>query len=135
MLAPVVGLLVGSLLVGITGFGHWAGRAASQFIDRTGYVDAALTGVRGTSPPSVAGVHWTITGTSLGVVSALLAVALAAAGLYGDRVPSAVRVVASPGRAALGLLHRLHSGHVGDYIAWLLVGVAAMAAVVGLPLR
>lgn len=34
----------------------------------------------------------------------------------------------------LGGLRRLHSGHVGDYIAWLFLGVGALAALLGLPL-
>jgi hypothetical protein len=29
----------------------------------------------------------------------------------------------------------VHSGHVGDYVAWLLAGVVLLAALVGLPLR
>jgi hypothetical protein len=32
------------------------------------------------------------------------------------------------------LLRRLHSGHVGDYVAWLFAGVAALGVLIGLPL-
>jgi multicomponent Na+:H+ antiporter subunit D len=35
---------------------------------------------------------------------------------------------------ALSGLRRLHSGHIGDYVAWLFVGVAAFTALVGVPL-
>jgi multicomponent Na+:H+ antiporter subunit D len=28
---------------------------------------------------------------------------------------------------ALDVLHRAHSGQVGDYVAWLLAGIAALA--------
>jgi hypothetical protein len=28
----------------------------------------------------------------------------------------------------------VHSGHVGDYVAWLFLGITAFAALVGLPL-
>jgi hypothetical protein len=28
----------------------------------------------------------------------------------------------------------MHSGHVGDYVAWLFVGAAALTALVGVPL-
>jgi multicomponent Na+:H+ antiporter subunit D len=31
-------------------------------------------------------------------------------------------------------LRRVHSGHVGDYVAWLFVGVAAFTALIGVPL-
>ncbi|MGH3414607.1 MAG: hypothetical protein ACRDPH_16140 [Marmoricola sp.] len=34
------------------------------------------------------------------------------------------RVVARP----MGLLHAVHRSHVGDYVAWVLVGVAALGA-------
>jgi hypothetical protein len=37
-------------------------------------------------------------------------------------------------RAGVGL-ERLHSGHVGDYVAWLLLGVAAIGAAVLVPVR
>jgi multicomponent Na+:H+ antiporter subunit D len=30
------------------------------------------------------------------------------------------------------VLHRLHSGHLGDYVAWLVLGTAAVAALLGL---
>jgi multicomponent Na+:H+ antiporter subunit D len=31
-------------------------------------------------------------------------------------------------------LHRLHSGHIGDYVAWMFAGMAVVVALVGLPL-
>lgn len=37
--------------------------------------------------------------------------------------------------APLRVLHRLHSGHVGDDVAWLMMGVAVLAGFIGLPLR
>jgi hypothetical protein len=33
------------------------------------------------------------------------------------------------------LLHRLHSGHIGDYVAWLMMGMAILAGFIGFPLR
>jgi multicomponent Na+:H+ antiporter subunit D len=38
-----------------------------------------------------------------------------------------------PLTAAVARLRALHSGHIGDYVAWLLVGVAVLGALVGLP--
>jgi len=32
-------------------------------------------------------------------------------------------------------VRRAHSGHIGDYVAWLLVGLALLGALVGVPLR
>lgn len=65
-------------------------------------------------------VHWTPDGILLGLLSTLLAVALAAL------------AVTRPGWAAAPdwalPLRRLQSGHVGDYVAWLLVGATVLGA-------
>ncbi|GAA2410416.1 hypothetical protein GCM10010191_19110 [Actinomadura vinacea] len=53
---------------------------------------------------------WTVSGVATGLLGVALAAAVAACGIRG-RLP----------RAAL--LRRLHSGHVGDYVAWLVAGV------------
>lgn len=65
---------------------------------------------------------WTPEGAGLGAASALLACLLAGAALFG-RTPETVR---APFAAALRPLRRLHSGLVGDYVAWLCVGMAAL---------
>ncbi|WP_251096045.1 complex I subunit 5 family protein [Streptomyces sp. Caat 7-52] len=65
-------------------------------------------------------VHWTLTGVLLGVASTVLAVALA--GLAVTRPGW----TAAPGWAAP--LRRLQSGHVGDYVAWLLMGATVLGA-------
>jgi multicomponent Na+:H+ antiporter subunit D len=59
------------------------------------------------SPPD----PWTVTSVVSGAAAVVLAFALAAVGVRRD-LPRAP------------LLHRLHSGHVGDYVAWLVAGVA-----------
>ncbi|WP_037851170.1 complex I subunit 5 family protein [Streptomyces sp. NRRL S-340] len=65
-------------------------------------------------------VRWTASGVLLDLLSTLLAVALAAV------------AVARPGLLAAPdwalPLRRLQSGHVGDYVAWLLVGAALLGA-------
>ncbi|MFD6613443.1 hypothetical protein ACFWD1_31770, partial [Micromonospora chalcea] len=65
-------------------------------------------------------VHWTPLGVGLGLLSTVLAVALAAV------------AVGRPGLLVVpdGVLplRRLQSGHVGDYVAWLLVGTALLGA-------
>jgi multicomponent Na+:H+ antiporter subunit D len=38
-------------------------------------------------------------------------------------------------RPGLARLRALHSGHVGDYVAWLTAGVAVIAVVFGVTLR
>jgi multicomponent Na+:H+ antiporter subunit D len=62
-----------------------------------------------------------------GAGAAVGAVSLAALGLFGrplrERLPD--RLLAPP-VAALHLLRRLHSGHIGDYIAWWTAGAALL---------
>jgi multicomponent Na+:H+ antiporter subunit D len=78
--------------------------------------------------------NWTLTGVLLGLVSAALAVAGAAVGLYGPGV-AAARRAGELGAPVLGVLRRVHSGLVTDYVAWLMTGVAVLGGLVGLPLR
>ena len=61
-----------------------------------------------------------------GVATALVAVAAAGFALW-PRRPSAEQLQwpGQTGRAAIEGLHRLHSGHIGDLVAYLTAGVAA----------
>ncbi|MFE1794037.1 hypothetical protein ACFW7J_37490, partial [Streptomyces sp. NPDC059525] len=70
----------------------------------------------------------------LGLAGAVLAAAMAATALWGPALkgPAAGAVRAAADRAivlAVVPLRRLHSGHVGDCVAWLAAGLAALMAV------
>lgn len=67
-----------------------------------------------------ADVHWTLPGVLLGLLSSVLAVALAAVAV------TRPALLAAP-RWALPL-RRLQSGHLGDYVAWVLVGTTLLGA-------
>ncbi|MFF8861012.1 MULTISPECIES: complex I subunit 5 family protein [unclassified Streptomyces] len=96
-------LLAGALAVGtVPGFGDLVARSVNE----TGSGGAQVS------------VHWTLHGALLGLAATVLAVALAALAV------TRPRWVAAPDRAAP--LRRLQSGHVGDYVAWLLVGATAL---------
>jgi multicomponent Na+:H+ antiporter subunit D len=45
------------------------------------------------------------------------------------RLPRALAAGVGAVRAALAPLRSLHSGHIGDYIAWLTVGVAVFGGI------
>ncbi|MDA5143619.1 complex I subunit 5 family protein [Streptomyces sp. AD681] len=99
-------LLAGALAVGaVPAFGNAVARAMSE---------ATSAGLVHTS------VHWTPLGVGLGLLSTVLAVALAALAV------GRPGLLAAPGWALP--LRRLQSGHIGDYVAWLLVGTTVLGA-------
>jgi multicomponent Na+:H+ antiporter subunit D len=63
-----------------------------------------------------------------GSLSVVLALSLAVAALSGPALGSRLR-------PPLAALRRLHSGHVGDYVAWLTFGLAALGGLFALTLR
>ncbi len=99
-------LLAGALAAGaVPAFGDAVARAMSE---------ATSAGLVHTS------VHWTPLGVALGLLLTVLALALAAVAV------ARPGLLAAPGWA-LGL-RRLQSGHIGDYVAWLLVGTTVLGA-------
>jgi multicomponent Na+:H+ antiporter subunit D len=135
MLLPIVVLLAGSLALGVVPeLARGVSRAAAAFVDRAGYVSAALQGTTARLPEALPEAGWTTAGVLLGLLSALLAVGVAAVALWAPRIPDLVRTAALPLRRVLTGLRRVHSGHVGDYVAWLFVGIAGFTALIGVPL-
>ncbi|MFJ9852461.1 complex I subunit 5 family protein [Streptomyces sp. NPDC101150] len=113
-------LLLGALAVGLVpGLRPAIGRAADTFADHTGYAASVLDG-HASPPAPTPPPHWSLTGVLWGLLATALAAALAVLA-----VRRAVRQ--EPARWTVPL-RRLHSGHVGDYVAWLLVGVTLLAA-------
>lgn len=134
MLAPVVLLLGGTLAEGLLpGAVSAARHAAAYFTEPVGYARAALAAAGGAAPaPHVD--NWDALGLGLGLLSAALAVGFSVAGLYAAALAERAGVVGHAGSRLMAALHSLHSGHVGDYVAWLMTGVVFLAAVTGLPL-
>lgn len=126
MVLPIVLLLGSALAVGaVPGSSAWA---AAVFTDGGGYAAQTLTRSAATSRPT----GWTASGLAWGSLSTALALAVAAVALYAPRHRSPGRQL---GRPVLHVLRELHSGHVGDYVAWLLAGVAALGLLVWFPGR
>ena len=135
MTAAIAALVAGSLAAGVLPGAHDAFAAAGQrFTDGAGYARQALFHAAAGAVHLPQSAGWTLKGAGLGVASAALALGLALAALYAGRLPAAVRAAGRAGIPVMRGLHRLHSGHIGDYIAWLLAGVAGLAALIGLPL-
>jgi multicomponent Na+:H+ antiporter subunit D len=126
LIVPAV-LLAGALVIGvIPGAVPGIEVAAARFGDHAAYFDWVLHGgplhFAAVSPTHVAAFDYLYAGGSV-----LGAMALAAVALFGwplrDRVPA---TVLEPATAAIGGLRRLHSGHIGDYIAWWTAGAAVL---------
>jgi multicomponent Na+:H+ antiporter subunit D len=129
MSVPAVLLLVGGLAIALVpGLGDALARAAAGFVDRAGYAGQVLAGRAGrpshASAPPLTAAEW-----ASGVVTVLGAVGVAWASLALGPLRTAV-----PGatgrtlRRGLTGLRTLHSGHVGDYVMWLVVGVVVLGA-------
>jgi multicomponent Na+:H+ antiporter subunit D len=130
MFVPAAALLVGSLAVGL-----WpdlpsdALGMAERFVDRQGYAGATLSGIVPPTPPAAtAGPHWY--DWLVGLLTAAAATGLAGLMLARRRLPG----LAEPARVALARLRALHSGHPGDYVAWLAAGAAALGGLFALSL-
>ena len=74
--------------------------------------------------------HTTLESLLYGGGATILALGLALVGLYRHRLPRAVGIAAGRTLAPpIRVLHTLHSGIVGDYVTWLVVGTALVGAV------
>jgi multicomponent Na+:H+ antiporter subunit D len=135
MVAAIVILITGALAAGVLPGARDAVTAGGHlFIDQAAYAGQALRHAASTWPRLAPSASWQPSGVGLGLLSAALAVCFAWLGLYAGRLPRPLAAVGRAGVPVMRGLHRLHSGHIGDYIAWLLTGVAGLAALIGLPL-
>jgi multicomponent Na+:H+ antiporter subunit D len=136
LVGPVVVMLAGCLALGVAAPAvHAIGGGATRLLDHAGYLAETLRHAHPGPGATPEKIDWTATGVILGLVSAVLALLVAAAGWYAEVIEGRLRTALRPFRHSLTGLRALHSGHVGDYVAWLLVGVVALGALVGLPLR
>jgi multicomponent Na+:H+ antiporter subunit D len=125
LLVPAL-LLLGAIVIGlIPGAVPGIEVAAGHFRDHVAYINWVLHGHVHFAPASTSHVegfdYAYAAGASLG------AIALAALGLFGRplrrRLPD---LLLRPVVVAVGGLRQLHSGHIGDYIAWWTAGAAAL---------
>jgi len=129
MTAAVVVLLVAGLGVGLVPkVCDFATTAAQRLLDGPDYLRQMLSGGAPTPLHRDTAAAWTTAGVVLGLISVLLAMLVAAGGLWQRRLR-----LPTGAAAPMHFLHRLHTGHVGDYVAWLFAGLAALSVLVGIP--
>ncbi|MGV0749499.1 complex I subunit 5 family protein [Mycolicibacter minnesotensis] len=113
----LTGCLAGGLLPGVA---RGAQSAAARFVDAGAVAGASVPG-------------WSVSGAALSGVGAFAAAAVAAAGLL-RWTPVAQRIATAVAAPLLSALRAAHSGHIGDYVAWMFAALAVLAAAIGLPL-
>ncbi|GBE66465.1 hypothetical protein MFM001_29270 [Mycobacterium sp. MFM001] len=129
MYVAIAVLLAGCLAVGVLpGVSEAAHVAGRHFVDTAGYL-AAILG-HSTSAPAGPAPGWSVWGIVLALIAVTAAVGVAAIGLRDNK--SALRRVYEP---AVAVLHKVHSGHVGDYAAWLFAALSVLAAAMGIQVR
>jgi multicomponent Na+:H+ antiporter subunit D len=128
MFVPTLALSAAALAVGlIPGMADGVQAAAQRFIAGPSYARTVIEGAAPASlpspPPHSTPLHaYVYAAITLGV-----AVAFASLALWGDRLGVVHgRGLATLGGRAIAPLRALHSGHIGDYVAWLVAGVAAL---------
>lgn len=135
---PPLVLLVAALGLGLLpNLGHAVEAIAVQFQNRPAYAALVLDGVARARPTGAsAPADPTATMVLSGIGSAAAAVAFALLALFRRRLPSAPRRVArrlaAPG---IAWLRAIQSGQIGDYVAWLTLGVAILGAACAATLR
>lgn len=124
MYTAIAVLLVGCLAAGVLPrVSEAADVAGRHFVDSAGYV-AAILGHSGPGASSGPAPSWSVSGIVLALIGVAVAVGVAVIALRDNE--SALRRVYEP---AVAMLHRVHSGHVGDYVAWMFAALAVLAAV------
>lgn len=130
MLTAIVVLLLGGLAIGLVpDMGRVASDGAQRLLDGSGYAQQLLSNARPAPLGASAGTSWTTTGIGLGLLSTALALTVAALGLWRRRL-----AWLNPMGRVMSPLHRVHSGHIGDYVTWMFAGMALLVALIGLPL-
>jgi multicomponent Na+:H+ antiporter subunit D len=134
----VAAVVVGAAISIVPGLGQRAEYAADRFRDRAGYT-ARVLGDQPMARPqglSVTIRHTTLESLLYGGGATIFAVGLSLVGLYRRRLPRVVGVTAERTLAPpIHVLRSLHSGVVGDYVTWLVVGTAVVGGVWALLLR
>lgn len=124
MLAPAAALIAFALFLGlIPSFPSHAIAASAWAENRAAYAAMVLNGraLNGASALVNPHLSWTS-----GYISGGFALLIALNALFGAGLP---RVVARIVDRAVRVLHDIHSGRIGDYVTWLVVGVAVFGLV------
>jgi multicomponent Na+:H+ antiporter subunit D len=128
LIVPAVLLALALAVALIPGAVPGFARAAETFADHRGYAEWVLRGVARTLPAAPPD-HVSGDDVLYGLLSSFGAIAAAAVGLFGRPLREGLpEVMSRPLLTAVHGLRRLHSGHIGDYIAWWTAGASLLGA-------
>jgi multicomponent Na+:H+ antiporter subunit D len=135
VIVPAVLLLAVLVLGLIPGAVPGVERYAAQFVERHAYAAWVLHGARiplPVLPPS----HISAADYAYSAVSVLGALLVAAYGWWGEHAVNTRRFLQiHPVRNGVEVIRNLHSGHIGDYIAWWSAGVSLIGGICLVTLR
>jgi hypothetical protein len=129
MVVPAL-LLVGAAVLGLVpGAVPGVERAAARFVDHGAYARWVLDSAH-VSWPAVTTSHVQAIDVLYALLAAAGAIGAAALGLFGRPFRESLpRTVREPARNGLRKLRHLHSGQIGDYIAWWSTGASVLGGV------
>jgi len=132
MQAVTIVLAVAGLAVGAsTRLAARAVEAAHHFVSRADYARAVLD--HQPLPPAPSATwHTTTLSVAWALVTLIGSFAVGFASLYRKRLPHAVTNALA---RALAPLRAVHSGHIGDYVAWLTFGTTVIGGLFALTIR
>jgi multicomponent Na+:H+ antiporter subunit D len=135
IIVPMLLLIAAAVLGLVPGAVPWVERMALRFCDHSAYAAWVLHGAA-VHWPSLTPDHVPLIDVLTGLAGFAGALAVAALGLFGrPLLASLPRVIAAPSAQAVRSLRMLHSGHIGDYIAWWTAGASVLGGVCLIALR
>jgi multicomponent Na+:H+ antiporter subunit D len=136
LFVPAFGLLIGGLAVGVLpGLAHAAHEVAFCFVDQRAYAAAVLQDLPTHYAPVKSGHVPKMAELLYAAGSTIGAFALALIALFSHRLPHRARQIIVAARFVWSPLRALHSGHPGDYVAWITLGVAVFGGLFALALH
>ncbi|MGN6372256.1 MAG: complex I subunit 5 family protein [Solirubrobacteraceae bacterium] len=131
LLPPVVLLLAGAVVGLLKPLRDGMDAAAARLTDRTAYVAHVLSS-GGLGHPRAPHAPLVPRDYVLAGITVLGALAVAAAALYSGPRTSLLGQLEERTARAVVALRRLHSGRAGDYVAWLVAGLAVLGGAIAL---
>ena len=137
MLVPVVVMVAVGMGVALApGLADDAEHAAARFVDTAAYAEQVIDGVAADAVVEPEAEHHGYTGVIVASMSTtVVSVGVTALLMARRRLPQGAAAVLGYMNRAAAPLRAAHSGHIGDYIAWLTVGVATFGGILASVVR